>query len=267
MAREKPIPRNRRKLFNRGLIRSRDDDNVKNFSIGLMDIDATIMYYFNNVLEPKVEENGDIVKVPIMYSNPERWDMVQKRGYLLDNKKQLVIPLIVFKRTSIEKDASIGADKLNAKDPKLFYTFQKQYTEKNRYDKFSVQQGLNKTKELYSVAVPDYVTLQYEFIIWTSYIEQMNKIVEQIIYSEGSYWGEDGKFKFRTSIDNYTDASEVSVNTERLIRTNFTVTLNGYLIPEEFNNVVTTQKKLTPKRISDDRSITDFQSKLTRTKY
>ena len=77
----------------------------------------------------------------------------------------------------------------------------------------------------------------------------MNKIVEQIIYSEGSYWGEDGKFKFRTQIDNYTDASEVSVNTERLIRTNFTVTLNGYLIPEEFNNVVTTQKRLTPKRI------------------
>ena len=257
MAREKPIPRNRRKLFNRGLIRSRDDDNVKNFSIGLMDIDATIMYYFNNVLEPKVEENGDIVKVPIMYSNPERWDMVQKRGYLLDNKKQLVIPLIVFKRTSIEKDTNIGADKLNAKDPKLFYTFQKQYTDKNRYDKFSVQQGLNKTKELYSVAVPDYVTLQYEFIIWTSYIEQMNKIVEQIIYSEGSYWGEDGKFKFRTSIDNYTDASEVSVNTERLIRTNFTVTLNGYLIPEEFNNIVTTQKHLTPKRIliGDDVSV------------
>ncbi len=249
MAREKPIPRNRRKLFNRGLIRSRDDDNVKNFSIGLMDIDATIMYYFNNVLEPKVEENGDTVKVPIMYSNPERWDMVQKRGYLLDNKKQLVIPLIVFKRTSIEKDTNIGPDKLNAQDPKLFYTFQKQYSQKNRYDKFSVQQGLNKQKELYSVAVPDYVTLQYEFIIWTSYIEQMNKIIEQIIYSEGSYWGEDGKFKFRTSIDNYTDASEVSVNTERLIRTNFTVTLNGYLIPEEFNKVVTTQKQLTPKRV------------------
>jgi len=249
MAREKPIPRNRRKLFNRGLIRSRDDDNVKNFSIGLMDIDATIMFYFNNVLQPKVEENGDVIKVPIMYSNPERWNMVQKSGYLLDNKKQLVIPLIVFKRTSIEKDSNLGVDKLNPKDPKLFYTFQKQYTDKNRYDKFSVQQGLNKQKELYSVAVPDYVTLSYDFIIWTSYIEQMNKIVEQIIYSEGSYWGEDGKFKFRTQIDNYTDASEVSVNTERLIRTNFTVTLNGYLIPEEFNNVVTTQKQLTPKRI------------------
>ena len=249
MAREKPIPRSKRKLLNRGLLRSRNDDNVQNFSVGLMDIDSTIMYYFNNVIKPTVEENGEVVKVPIMYSNPERWSIVQKRGYLLDNKKQLLVPLIAFKRSSIEKDTNLTVDKLNPKDPKLFYTFQKQYSAKNRYDKFSVQQGLNKTKELYSVAVPDYVKLTYEFIIWTSYMEQMNKMIEQIIYSEGAYWGEDGKFKFRTQIDSYTDASEVAVNTERLIKTNFSVTLNGYLIPEEFNNVVTTQKQLTPKRI------------------
>jgi len=249
MAREKPIPRSKRKLLNRGLLRSRNSDNVKNFSIGLMDIDSTIMYYFNNVIQPKVEENGELVKVPLMYSNPERWEAVQKRGFLLDNKKQLIVPLIAFKRSSIEKDTSLSVDKLNSKDPQLFYTFQKRYTNKNRYDKFSVQQGLNKTKELYTVAVPDYIKLTYEFVIWTSYTEQMNKLVEQIIYSEGSYWGEDGKFKFRTQIDSYTDASEVAVNTERLIKTTFSVTLNGYLIPEEFNNVVTTQKALTPKRI------------------
>lgn len=95
--------------------------------------------------------------------------------------------------------------------------------------------------------MPDYVSVTYDFVIWTTYTEQMNKIVEKIIWSEGSYWGEDGKFKFRTTIDNYTDASEVSVNSERLIRTNFSVTLNGYLIPEEFNRVLTTQKTLTPK--------------------
>jgi len=105
--------------------------------------------------------------------------------------------------------------------------------------------------------VPDYVSLTYDFVVWTSYTEQMNKIIEKIIWSEGAYWGEDGKFKFRTSIDSYTDASELSVNSERLIKTNFTVTLKGYLIPEEFNNVVTTQKHLTPKRIliGDDVSV------------
>ena len=257
MARKKPIPRSQRKAINRGTLRSRNDDKVKNISVGLMDIDATIMYYFNNVIKPTVEENSEIIKVPLMYSNPERWDMVQKKGYLLDNKKQLIIPLIAFKRSSIEKDTEMSVDKIDPREPKLFYTFQKRYTEKNRYDKFSVQQGLNKTKELYTVGVPDYVNLTYDFVIWTSYTEQMNKIVEKLIWSEGAYWGEDGKFKFRTAIDSYTDASEVSVNSERLIRTNFSVTLRGYLLPEEFNNVVTTQKALTPKRIliGDDVSL------------
>ena len=257
MARKKPIPRSARKEINRGTLRSRDSDNTKNLSIGLMDIDGAIMFYFNNVIKPVVQENDESVKVPIMYSNPERWNSIQKNGYLLDNKKQLILPLIVFKRTSIEKDDAMSVDKLDPKDPKLFYTFQKQYTKENRYDNFAVQQGLNKTKELYTVAVPDYVSVTYEFIVWTSYTEQMNKIIEKIIFSEGSYWGEDGKFKFRTSIDNYTDASEYTVNSERIIKTNFTVTLRGYLIPEEFNNVVTTQKHLTPKRIlmGDDVSV------------
>tara|TARA_R110000851_G_scaffold107635_4_gene228061 strand:- start:22 stop:1575 length:1554 start_codon:yes stop_codon:yes gene_type:complete len=257
MAREKPIPRHLRKSSNRGYDVSRKDDNVKNFSIGLMDIDATIVYYFNNVIKPKVIENDETIKVPIMYANPERWASVQKTGYLYDNKKQLIIPLIAFKRSSVEKDTTMGVDKFNPQEPKLQYTFQKQYTQENRYDKFSVQQGLNAAKELYSVAVPDYVKLSYEFVIWTSYTEQMNAIVEQLIYSEGAYWGEEGRFKFRTSIDSYTDASEVTVNKERIIKTTFSVTMNGYLIPEAFSEVVTTQKKITPKRIfiGDDVSL------------
>ena len=72
-----------------------------------------------------------------MYSNPERWSLIQKRGFLVDNKKQLIIPLIAFKRSSIEKDDSLSVDKLDPKDPKLFYTFQKQYTRENRYDNFA----------------------------------------------------------------------------------------------------------------------------------
>ena len=257
MARKKPIPRSARKAINRGTLRARGDDQVKNISVGLMDIDAAIMFYFNNVIKPTVMENDETIKVPLMYSNPERWNSIQKNGYLIDNKKQLIIPLIVFKRNSISKDENLSVDKIDPLNPKLFYTFQSKYSKENRYDNFSVQQGLNKTKELYTVGVPDYVNLEYEFIVWTSYTEQMNRIIEKIIWSEGSYWGEDGKFKFRTSIDNYTDASEFTVNSERLIRTNFSVTLKGYLIPEEFNNVVTTQKALTPKRIliGDDVSV------------
>ena len=124
MARKKPIPRSARKKINRGTLRSRGDDTVKNISVGLMDIDAAIMFYFNNVIKPTVLENDETVKVPIMYSNPERWSSIQKNGFLLDNKKQLVIPLIVFKRNSISKDESLNVDKIDPLNPQLFRSFQ-----------------------------------------------------------------------------------------------------------------------------------------------
>ena len=136
MARKKPIPRSARKEINRGTLRSRGDDTVKNISVGLMDIDAAIMFYFNNVIKPTVLENDETIKVPLMYSNPERWNSIQKNGYLIDNKKQLVIPLIVFKRNSISKDESLAIDKIDPLSPKLFRTFQSKYSQKNRYDNF-----------------------------------------------------------------------------------------------------------------------------------
>ena len=112
MARKKPVPRNLRKTVNRAAQYRRDDD-IKDVSVSLMDMDSAIMYYFENIIKPQVVENGETVKVPIMYSNPERWSSIQKNGFLLDNKKQLILPLIVFKRTSIEKDESLGVDKLD----------------------------------------------------------------------------------------------------------------------------------------------------------
>jgi hypothetical protein len=61
-------------------------------------------------------------------------------------------------------------------------------------------------------------------------------LIERINWSAGSYWGEPNKMRFRTNIDSYTDATEVT-DRERLIRTEFSVTLKGYLIPEAFNEL------------------------------
>ena len=50
----------------------------------------------------------------------------------------------------------------------------------------------------------------------------MNSIIEKVNWSEGSYWGEDGKFKFRANIDSFEDASEFDSNI-RNIKTNFLI--------------------------------------------
>ena len=251
MARQKPIPRSQRKIFNRGEQISRNSpavkDDVKNLSVGIMDMDSAIMYYFNEVIKPEVEVNKEKVKVPCIYASPERWTTISKQGFLRDKKRQIITPLIVFKRTGMERNDDIPIDKLDANKPRNFYSFEKKYSHHNRYDKFSVQKGLTPGREYYNVAMPDYVTLSYEFIIWTSYIDQMNRIVEKINYSDGAYWGEPGKMRFRTRLESFSDSSEV--DGERLIKTTFSVNLYGYILPETFNGQTTTQKFLTNKKL------------------
>ena len=269
MARLKPIPRSQRQEFNRGTKISRNSvgakDDVKNISVGIMDMDSAIMYYFNEVIKPEVDINEEKVKVPCIYASPERWLTISKQGYLRDKKRQIIVPLIVFKRTGMSRDDNMPVDKLDANDPKLFYSFQKKFTQQNRYDKFSVQQNITPGREFYNVAMPDYVQLSYEFTIWTSYIEQMNKIVEKINYSDGAYWGEPGKMRFRTRIESFSDASQIEG--ERLIKTTFSLNLNGYIVPEHYNSISTTQKFLTPKKIvlreSADTTIVDEKGRVS----
>ena len=267
MPRNKPIPRSQRLIFNRGEKISRNSpgatDDVKNLSVGIMDMDSAIMYYFNEVIKPEVEVNKEKVKVPCIYASPERWNAISKQGFLRDKKKQIIVPLIAFKRTGMSRNDDMPIDKLDANDPKIFYTFQKKYSQQNRFDKFSVQKGLEPNREYYNVSMPDYMNLTYEFTIWTSYIEQMNKIVEKINYSDGAYWGQPGKMKFKSSIESFSDASQI--DGEKLIQTTFSVNLYGYILPETFDGKTTTQKYLTPKKLiireSTEKTLVDGEGK------
>ena len=249
--RKKPTPRNQRANLNRARQYKFEKGDAQDISVSLMDMDSAIMYYFERVIKPTVYENEENVKVPLLYASPERWYSIRNTGFVRDSKRQLILPVIVFRRTGMEKDDTIPVDKIDPLDPKLFYTLEKKYTDKNRYDQFSIQQGLIPQKEYHNVAVPDYMILNYDFIVYTHYIEQMNKIVERINWSAGSYWGEPGKMRFKTNIESFSDSVDVSAN-ERVVKTEFSVQLKGYLIPDAFNDLQgphTNQKYLTPKRL------------------
>jgi len=52
---------------------SRDIDNFADTHVGIQDIDATIQYYFENVIKPAVNYDDDeIIKVPLKYASAER---------------------------------------------------------------------------------------------------------------------------------------------------------------------------------------------------
>ena len=62
---------------NRGKEISRKNDKVKDFYVGLQDLDGAIIYYFNNTIKPQVFQDGEMIDVPMMYGSPERWKTIK----------------------------------------------------------------------------------------------------------------------------------------------------------------------------------------------
>ena len=226
LVRDNKPPKLLKDKVNRANVTRRDDDTTNDISIGLQDHDEAIKYYFDNVIKPSIVMNGERIDVPLIYGSPERWKGVQRDGYYRDKEGRIQTPIIMFKRTSVEKRRDLG-NKMDANNPQLQYTYQKKYTKRNQYDNFSVLQNRQPQKELHAVVVPDYVTLNYNFIIWTDFVAQNNKIVEAVNYASDSYWGDFERFKFNAKIDTFTNNVEISQGDNRIIKSDFGLKLQG----------------------------------------
>jgi hypothetical protein len=209
----------------------RDDDKIKDQSIGLEDIDYAIKYYFDEVIKPQIEEFGSVIKVPVMYGSPEKWKNIQADGYFRDKNGKILSPLISFKRVSITKNRGL-TNKIDANFPQLYYNSELKYTQVNKYDQFSILTNSKPIKTYINTVVPDFIDVAYDVIIWTDYVEQMNPIVESIIYTEGSYWGDMERFKFRTKIDSWTNTTDLLQDADRVVRTTFQLNMLGQIVPD-----------------------------------
>ena len=213
--------------------------------VKLYDVDLAIAEHMIDTVLPTVEIFQEKQKVPVVYGNPERWKSVQKDGYLRDKKGMLQIPLVMFKRNSIERNDTLS----NTMNRHVSYPSVSKYSKKHRYDRFSAMTATEKPVELYDIVIPDYVTLTYEVIIWTDFTEHMNKVVEAFQYATDEYWGDKGGFKFRVKIDSFDNTTEISEGSQRIVRTNFTMAVNAYLLPEQFDNESTHKKSISGKKV------------------
>jgi len=233
-----PVPTNKRRENQRTV----KNDDVKQFQVGLKDVDEAIFFYFNNVIRPSVTQNSLKVNVPVLYGSPERWAAMQKDGYYRDNNGKIQTPLIMIKRDSVEKVRTLG-NKMDANNPIHFGIFEKRYSQKNVYDRFSILSNRIPVREFYGVIIPDYVNLVYSCTIFTEYVEQMNKIVESINFASDAYWGDPERFKFRASIDNYTTTTELIQGGDRTVKTTFQIKMAGYVVSDAINTSVANPNK------------------------
>ena len=219
---------------NRGKDLSFKGNKIKDISIGLEDIDGAIQYYFDNVIKPNVIQNNSRVAVPVIFGDAERWKSVQNDGFYRDKDGKIMAPLIMYKRTGVEKNRTLG-NKIDGNKAHLFNVFETRYDKRNAYDKFDILTNRIPSKQYYVSVVPDYVTVTYECVLFTNFVEQNNALIEAIEYVSDSYWGDFKRWHFRTKIDTFAVTNVIEQGSDRVAKTSFTMTLNGYLIPDTIN--------------------------------
>jgi hypothetical protein len=217
-------------------------DDIKNVSVGLYDVDEAIYYYFENVIKPRVKEGDREIKVPVIYGSPERWKSVQKSGVFRDETGKIQFPILIYKRTGIERLE--GYNKLDANSPNLYYTVGSSYNERNRYDQFDILIGRKTSQKTHNVVIPDYVRLSYDCILLTDFINHQNKVIEDINYASHAYWGKDNYYKFLAVMTNFSLVNEANQGEERVSRAEFSLEMSGYIIPDNLQKDMTQVNKL-----------------------
>lgn len=229
--------------FNRAYEISQKGDKDINVAIGIKDIDEAVMYYFQNVIKPSVTQNNIRRDVPVIYGSPERWKTVQADGYYKDFQGKIQVPLIMFKRDSIDRNRDLG-NKLDGNRVNNLVLVQRRFSRRNVYDNFAALTNRVPEKEFIVAFPPDYITLTYSCVIFTDFVEQMDKLVEAINFASDSYWGDPSKFQFRARIDSYSTQTALEIGQDRAVKSTFSIVMNGYVIPDSINREVASANRL-----------------------
>lgn len=209
-----------------------DERSVTPISITLVQIDGVILGHLVNVIKPTVVSEGKQILVPVQYANAERWKQIRADGVLRDGAGRVQTPIILFRRTSIRRNALT-----NPVNKFVTRTYETGWNRHNSYDKFAVQNRIIPSKKLVSVTMPDYVDLTYDFMVWTDYVEQLNPLLETFNFEMDSYWGERGQFKFKVYVEDYSLETDVPTEGDRYVKATFQMKVSAYLLPETLMSV------------------------------
>lgn len=241
--------------YNRGFDNKHVSGVSKPVSVGLVTVDTAILKYLQKKIKPVVAQDGKQIQLPIIYGNPERWKSAQQDGGIRDKNGKLMLPIMMLRRTTMKKN------NINSPVNKYQnYLFKTGWNSRNIYDKFTALNNITPSQVYHSTLIPDYYDINYEAMIWTEYMEQMNSVVENISFESNEYWGEDNNYKFISKIDEFEQVTELPANNDRLVRSKFSINVKAYILPQSAldkngNRVQTTKLQYSPKKVVFDTEV------------
>ncbi len=227
----------------------RDNDTVKVPKITLYDVDYSIFYHLSENFKPQLIENSNRIQVPVMFANGEKWSQIRQHGYLRDNNRKILAPLITIRRLDIVSD-----DRIQLPINQLGrYNFQSTYrmipmkTNSMQYDRVAGQYVSKDLYEFYMVDFPNYVRINYELLIWTDLQEQMNILTQGIFAMNGHMWGD--YHTFRSTLSSVSHESINIPGEDRVVKTTINLQVDAFLREEYEYQQSTIQKSYSVKRV------------------
>jgi hypothetical protein len=150
--------------------------------------DQAIKDWFDLTVDAKVTQpaNGGLYKVPVVLAAGERWATGRTRKGLRDSNGILILPVIYLRRTSIAPDPSMKA--LGIETPTI--TIAKKISQKTGRLQQDSAARLNPLKlsskaavyEVTTIPFPDRGIINYELVVQTQYIDQMNHVLQKVFH-------------------------------------------------------------------------------------
>ena len=253
-------------ILNRAEQTRRDDDVIRSAQRTIYDIDYAIKWYIENEMQPQITANKNLVKVPVIFANGEKWDNVRRLGYIRDEKGMLQSPLLMIKRNSMqERDNRRGLDvNRTLSDNRLI--FKSKYNSRNRYEDelFPIPTNPRQnTEKIYVVDIPKYVTIEYDMMLWCDFTTQMNELVDQILPYGRFAWGNEQN-RYETAIGNVSFETVNTVGEDRLVRATIPLTVQGTLLSDHETKISTLKKMYSIKKVVFD-TVVDVDSNIFET--
>lgn len=220
--------------------------------IPIQKTDETLLRYIRQVISPTIEGyNNQQIIVPVIYNGAERWVQVRRRNYLVDEKGNVLYPIISFSRTSIKLKDNKIVNKIWYSGNRNFIEIQNRYSKDRPFDTLDARNGNIEKTSYFNLMLPIPITCNYEFQIYTETHIDMNQILESFFLHQNKWWIIDG-YRIKTQFSDFSHTIEIQTNEQRLIKCNFSITTESTLFPKSYQNLPPIEQKKPTKNITSD---------------
>jgi hypothetical protein len=227
-------------------------------SCGLEDVDKAIFNLFDKDIPLYYNLQGESKKIPVIFATGERFALLRRKKPIVDRNGAHVLPLISITRNSVDNVPQKGitnnqmfphviTKRISKKD--LEHRQNKNFEKLSNIDgqdlqnedsDFSLKPKLDKNIiETIEMPPVKYFGASYEVTVWSTFTQQMNKILEAIMSAYTINPGQqfriesDKGYHFSAFVDssfspdtNYADFTDA----ERYIKYSITIVATGYII-------------------------------------